>query len=745
MNQLFRTLVVLSSMFLAASGFANQLAPMTAFGTNGDGTIRPGDVSFLNNDGSRSQRGMAYNPTTGHLIVVNRFPIGSETINIIDAATGTNVGTLDVCCPTFGGSSSFIYNMVGVADDGAIYVGNLTTSGTLVTFNLYRWANEAGSQNLVYSGDPRNGNPATGNTRWGDVLAVRGSGINTEILIAPRTGSLAALLRPTDGTMASFTATTLSTAVSSGGLSYGLAFGPGNTFYGREASAEGSPLYHMSYDANAGTGVVLHVFSTTAFPGRVGPIAVNVASNQLAAIEMTAGTNADIVRLYDISNPNVAPSFVDRRSVPVWTNANSIFSGALAFGQGNVYGLNSDNGIAAFSIASGTNLLAPQIFGDPASQLTQLTSNAVFTVGVDGATPLSYQWLFYGTNVANQTNATLSLTNLQVANAGNYSVLVTNAYGSATSAVAVLTVLPNFGNLLVYDPFAYTVGSIIAGQGGWSATSSDNGTNGSVEAGNLVVPGLAQSIGSRYTWGANQSIRKPFGQYSAGEVYASFAFRLDTVPSGTANETMAGFSFGTSTTFPLKINILHDGTGGYQFGVYKGGGTTGNGSIDATHTFHQGDTVFVVVRYKFNAGVNADTCDLWINPDSSSFGTGTAPTATIAAVGTGVSQSTWSFIDRFFLRWASGGYTKRVADEVRVGFSWAEVTPAAPPSLAIALTGNSAVLSWSTNATGYVLESNLKVDDSGGWEAVGAPVVVQGGNNTATVSISGKKFFRLKK
>ena len=43
---------------------------------------------------------------------------------------------------TFGGSVSFVYDIVTVAEDGVIYIGNLTTSGTVVEFILYRWASE---------------------------------------------------------------------------------------------------------------------------------------------------------------------------------------------------------------------------------------------------------------------------------------------------------------------------------------------------------------------------------------------------------------------------------------------------------------------------------------------------------------------------------------------------------------------------------------------------------------------------
>lgn len=734
------------AMFLTnASAQPWQLVPLTTFGTNGDGTIRPGEFPFLTSDGTRYQRGMAYNPTTGHLIIVNRFPLGAETINIIDAFTGTNVGTLDVSSPGLGGSTSFIYNMIGVAEDGAIYVGNLNTVSTLVTFNLYRWADESSPQTLVYFGDPRGGNPAA-NGRWGDSISVRGTNVNTEVLISSR-GTQASILRPTDSSMTAFAATTLNTDVPAGAIGYGLAFGTNNTFYGKEASSEGNPLYFLSYDLGAGTATTLKVSGTDTFPGHIGPITTLVASNWLAAIELVPGTNADLVRLYNISNPANPPTFLDRKVVAVWTNANNIFAGAVAFGGSNVYALNSDNGLVAFTITNGSSALPPLVFGDPTGRVTQITSNTVFTVGVDGYEPLSYQWLFNGTKLANATNASLSLTNVATTDGGNYAVVVTNDYGAVTSAVAVLTVLPNYGDLLVYDPFAYAVGTILPGQGGWTMTSA--AANGVIEAGNLTVPGLALPIGDRYTWNASSSVRKPFGQYSAGEVYASFAFRLDTDPgAATGNETTAGFSFGTSTTFPLKVNIIGNGVSGYQFGLYKGGGTSGNGVIDTTHTFSAGETVFIVVRYVFNPGVNDDTCDMWVNPDPASFGAATPPAATIAGIGNGVVEISWTFIDRFFWRWSSTGsaYTKRVSDELRVGFSWAEVTPPTPPSLSIALSGLNAILSWPTNhSAGYSLESNAQVDDAGGWEAVGTPVEIQGDNNTVTVAASGTRFFRLKK
>ena len=55
---------------------------------------------------------------------------------------------------------------------------------------------------------------------------------------------------------------------------------------------------------------------------------------------------------------------------------------------------------------------------------------------------VQYQWQFMGTNLLGATNQSLSLTNVQPADAGSYRVIVSNSSGSSTSAVAWLTILP---------------------------------------------------------------------------------------------------------------------------------------------------------------------------------------------------------------------------------------------------------------------------------------------------------------
>lgn len=98
--------------------------------------------------------------------------------------------------------------------------------------------------------------------------------------------------------------------------------------------------------------------------------------------------------------------------------------------------------------AGGKCALPPGVLTQPMSQTTPLGLAAGFNVVANGTPPLSYHWVFNGlslTNDARITGATsnvLSLANVAWADAGSYSVWITNASGSVTSSVAVLAVAP---------------------------------------------------------------------------------------------------------------------------------------------------------------------------------------------------------------------------------------------------------------------------------------------------------------
>ncbi len=63
----------------------------------------------------------------------------------------------------------------------------------------------------------------------------------------------------------------------------------------------------------------------------------------------------------------------------------------------------------------------------------------VFNVGVTSTAPVGYQWQLGGSDMVGATDTSLTLTNVQVADEGNYWVVITNRYGALTSDIASLT------------------------------------------------------------------------------------------------------------------------------------------------------------------------------------------------------------------------------------------------------------------------------------------------------------------
>ncbi|HEV2695598.1 MAG TPA: protease pro-enzyme activation domain-containing protein, partial [Verrucomicrobiae bacterium] len=100
-------------------------------------------------------------------------------------------------------------------------------------------------------------------------------------------------------------------------------------------------------------------------------------------------------------------------------------------------------GLVISSNASLSLLTSPPIIIlQPTNQTVTAGATVPFAAAAIGSTPFSYQWQFNGANIANATNATLTLVNVQLTNSGNYSVTITNLYGATNSGAAVLTVIP---------------------------------------------------------------------------------------------------------------------------------------------------------------------------------------------------------------------------------------------------------------------------------------------------------------
>jgi hypothetical protein len=224
------------------------------------------------------------------------------------------------------------------------------------------------------------------------------------------------------------------------------------------------------------------------------------------------------------------------------------------------------------------SLIGPGIVKQPAPAQTVFVGGSFSTTVLgNGPQPLSYQWYFNGaTLIPNATNATYSLSNAQLANAGNYSCTISNPYGSTNTTALALTVLAppsSYASTVMGDhPVAYLrldeTPDNGAGDNGTVAYDYAGAHNGTYSNVNLGVPGYSvNDPGTAVT----------FGSFAIAD---SLVDNIQGINFGAPTNGAAAFSleawvFGSlSQAFDAGIVTLGPGGGGEQFSIDCGGGTS---------------------------------------------------------------------------------------------------------------------------------------------------------------------------
>ena len=284
----------------------------------------------------------------------------------------------------------------------------------------------------------------------------------------------------------------------------------------------------------------------------------------------------------------------------------------------NSLGSVTSNGAAL--IISG---LAPGISTPPFSQTVAAGSSAIFTVVASGSPTLSYQWLRGGTalvngaNVSGATSASLTLANVQSADATNYSVVVTNSVSSVTSATVALTVSPAAPTIVTAPgaqtvPLGGTASFTVAATGSaplsyqWRKAGAPISGNATATTATLTLNAVAAGDAASYDVVVTNSVNSTtstaatltLGAVSAGGTvtYAggTYAQNFDTLPAtGTFTLTGVGPVIVALNAAPISATDLT----GWTFSKYGGTGTTtaplfsvNNGASNSGSMFSYGAT-----------------------------------------------------------------------------------------------------------------------------------------------------------
>jgi hypothetical protein len=123
------------------------------------------------------------------------------------------------------------------------------------------------------------------------------------------------------------------------------------------------------------------------------------------------------------------------------TNSSLTITGARTNDAG-VYNVTVSNvaGSKTSSNAVLTVVEPVKITAQPAGQTVIAGGNVTLAVAATGSTPIFYRWLRNDLAISKATNATLTLSNVATAVAGNYSVIVSNAAGAVRSSNALVSI-----------------------------------------------------------------------------------------------------------------------------------------------------------------------------------------------------------------------------------------------------------------------------------------------------------------
>ena len=212
----------------------------------------------------------------------------------------------------------------------------------------------------------------------------------------------------------------------------------------------------------------------------------------------------------------------------------------------------------------------PVIEVQPRSQTVAAGSTVAFNVNASGSA-LTYQWQRNGATLTGATNSTLVIPNVQSANAGTYTVVVTNAGGTATSAAASLALGTGGGqpgriaNLAIRSTAGTGAQTLIVG-----VTVGGSGTSG-------TKPLLVRGVGPALTaFGVSGALANPRLEIYSGATRVHENDNWSNNPDViSVSQQVGAFALSPATSLDAALYSQTFNSGSYSVQVSGVGSATG--------------------------------------------------------------------------------------------------------------------------------------------------------------------------
>jgi len=246
----------------------------------------------------------------------------------------------------------------------------------------------------------------------------------------------------------------------------------------------------------------------------------------------SASFRATIAGTFSVAATASPAATFSATGLPSWASLDAV-SGVLSGTAPDTTGspftitLTASNGIATnqtFTLTVLPAVLPPTIATAPAAITVNQGQNATLSVTATGTEPFTYQWRRNGVAIEGATAASLTLSAVQSAAAGSYTVTITNSAGSVTSTAAALSV--NTAPVIVQQPRSVAV---LAGS---TATLSVSATG---------------SSSFSYQW-------RKYGVAVAGATNASLALAGSAADAGNYDVQVSN-SLGTTTSAVAQVSV----------------------------------------------------------------------------------------------------------------------------------------------------------------------------------------------